>query len=323
MPDSAVSSWPTGTRVWNYLWDCPRARAYVPDIARLVALVAERTQAQRLNLIAFSCGSPLLADALVELREAHPDEDADALQRRFRIANAIFVAADIDLQTFARSHLPAPAELLVEWVRARDGDHLFVYPFAGRHVHEGLGALVAYRLARAAPVTFSWNMNDYGFMLSARRFAQPTVDALRAAFSPDGLLDDLMASLNLGELARRQFREIARVAGLVFQGLPHKAKSLRQLQASSGLIYDVLAEHDPGHVLMRQAVDEVLANQLEYRRLADALAAIARRAIVLEAPRTLTPLSFPLWADFIRGALSTEDWLTRVRAMAERLEATV
>jgi esterase/lipase superfamily enzyme len=107
--DSAVIafSWPTGTRPWNYLFDCPRARAFVPDIARLIALVAEQSQARRLNLIAFSCGSPLLAEALVQLRQAHPDEDRAALQRRYRIANDMYIAADIDLQTFARSHLPA------------------------------------------------------------------------------------------------------------------------------------------------------------------------------------------------------------------------
>lgn len=104
-------SWPTGTSVWNYLTDCPRARAFVPDIARLIALVAERSQAKRVNLVAFSCGSPLLAEALVQLRQAHAGEDAEALQRRYRIANALFVAADIDLQTFARSHLPALTDI--------------------------------------------------------------------------------------------------------------------------------------------------------------------------------------------------------------------
>jgi esterase/lipase superfamily enzyme len=100
-------SWPTGTGALNYLTDCPRARAFVPEIARLIALVAERSRAKRVNLLGFSCGSPLLAEALVRLREGRPDESAQALQRRYRIANAIFVAADIDLQTFARSHLPA------------------------------------------------------------------------------------------------------------------------------------------------------------------------------------------------------------------------
>ncbi|MBV9725701.1 MAG: alpha/beta hydrolase [Gammaproteobacteria bacterium] len=107
--DSAVIafSWPTGTRPWNYLFDCRRARAFVPDIARLIALVAEQSQARRLNVLAFSCGGPLLAEALVQLREAHADEDRTALQQHYRIANGLFIAADIDLQTFARSHLPA------------------------------------------------------------------------------------------------------------------------------------------------------------------------------------------------------------------------
>ena len=100
-------AWPTGTRAWSYLTDCPRARAFVPDIERLITLVAERSKARRLNLIGFSCGSPLLAEALVALRARHPEEDADALQRRYRIANAIFIAADIDLETFARGHVPA------------------------------------------------------------------------------------------------------------------------------------------------------------------------------------------------------------------------
>jgi len=106
-------SWPTGTRVWNYLTDCPRARAFIPDIERLIALVGERSTAKRVNVIAFSCGSPLLAEALVQLRDRHPEDGHEALQRRYRIGNAIFVAADIDLATFARSHVPALAEVAV------------------------------------------------------------------------------------------------------------------------------------------------------------------------------------------------------------------
>jgi len=104
-------SWPTGTQAWSYLTDCPRARAFIPDIARVIALIGERSQAKRVNVVGFSCGSPLLAEALVELRNRHPDEDAAALQRRYRIGNAVFIAADIDLQTFARSHVPALTEI--------------------------------------------------------------------------------------------------------------------------------------------------------------------------------------------------------------------
>jgi len=106
-------SWPTGTRVWNYFLDCRRAQAFVPDIERLIALVSEKTQARRVNLIAFSCGSPLLAEALVKLRARHQEEDHAALQRRYRIGNALFVAADIDLKTFARAHLPAVSDVAV------------------------------------------------------------------------------------------------------------------------------------------------------------------------------------------------------------------
>jgi len=106
-------SWPTGTHFWNYLFDCPRARRYIPEIERLVALIAERSKATRLNLIGFSCGSPLLAEALVHLRERHPEEDHAALQQRYRIGNALFVAADIDLQTFARAQVPALSDLAV------------------------------------------------------------------------------------------------------------------------------------------------------------------------------------------------------------------
>lgn len=127
-------SWPTGTNVWNYFLDCRRARASIPDIERLVALIAERSQARRLNLIAFSCGSPLLAEALVNLRARHPEEDAASLRRRYRIGSAIFVAADIDLATFARSHLPALLDIAARtqvYVSEDDGALKFAALLAG------------------------------------------------------------------------------------------------------------------------------------------------------------------------------------------------
>lgn len=99
--------WPTGTKFWNYVSDCPRARQWISDIARLVALLS-RTQARQVNVLAYSCGSPLLASALARLRAQHPDLDHAALQKRFRIGNVIFAASDVDLKTFAREHV-APA----------------------------------------------------------------------------------------------------------------------------------------------------------------------------------------------------------------------
>jgi len=219
------------------------------------------------------------------------------------------------------SALPTPATLLVETVKTRQGWHVFVFPFAGRAVHEGLSALLALRWARETPNTFGWAVSDYGLVLTAQAEAWPDPVLLGRLLSPDGLMDDLRQGLNLAELSRRQFREVARVAGLLPPSLPGRAaRSLRQLQASSGLLFDVLQRHDPGHVLLAQAEREVIDGQLEVRRLRGVLQRCRERELTLHRPRGLTPLAFPLWAESIRGQLSTEDWRTRVARAAAQLE---
>ena len=220
------------------------------------------------------------------------------------------------------SALPSPESLLAEVARTRQGWHLFLFPFAGRAVHEGLAPLMAMRWAREAPNTFSWAMNDYGLVLSAQGEAWADEALLGRLLAVDGMVEDLRSSLNLAELARRQFRGIARVAGLLPPSLPGRAiRSLRQLQASSSLLFDVLRRHDPGHVLLAQAEREVLEAQLEVQRLRATLERCAHRRLALHRPRGLSPLAFPLWAESIRGQLSTEDWRTRVQRAARQLEA--
>ena len=226
----------------------------------------------------------------------------------------------LDLQV-QLSELPSPDRLLVESVKTRQGWHLFVYPFAGRAVHEGLAALMALRWGREAPNTFGWAVDDYGLVLTAQAQAWPDTALLQRLLAPERLLDDLMHSINVAELARRQFREIARVAGLLPPSLPGRAaRSLRQLQASSSLLFDVLREHDPGHVLLAQAEREVLDVQLEVQHLREVLERCRSRVLALHLPRSLTPLGFPLWAEAIRGQLSTEDWRIRVARAARQLE---
>lgn len=220
------------------------------------------------------------------------------------------------------SALPHPDFLLAEFVPTREGWHLFAYPFAGRAVHEGLAALMALRWSRLAPNTVAFAVNDYGLVLTAQAATAMDEHTLRALLARDGLLEDLEAGLNMTELARRQFREIARVAGLLPPSLPGKAvRSLRQLQASSGLLFDVMREHDPDHLLLHQARREVLEAQLDVRALRALLDRCAARELALHAPASLTPLGFPLWAESVRGTLSTEDWRTRVQRAASRLES--
>jgi ATP-dependent Lhr-like helicase len=192
------------------------------------------------------------------------------------------------------SALPAADELLIERLKSREGHHLFVYPFEGRLVHEGLAALCAYRLSRRAPLTFTLAVNDYGFELLSGDPA-PLEEALaEGLLTPGDLLADVAASLNAIEMAKRQFREIARVAGLLFTGFPGQRKPARHLQASSGLFYEVFARYDPGNLLLHQAHREVMERQLEASRLGQALVRLARarlRRVELARP---SPLGFPL-----------------------------
>ncbi len=217
-----------------------------------------------------------------------------------------------------RSRLPGPDELLVERLKSREGHHLFIYPFEGRLVHEGLAALVAFRLSRSTPISFTLAVNDYGFELLSPDPAP--LEETPGLFAPAGLADDILASLNAAELARRQFREIARVAGLVFTGMPGAAKSAKQIQASSGLLYNVFREYDPGNLLLHQARREVLERQLEQSRLRSTLERInACRLIIVDLLKP-TPLAFPLLVERTRESLSSEKLADRVRRMTREAE---
>jgi len=218
------------------------------------------------------------------------------------------------------SHIPRPDELLVEQVKTREGWHLFAYPFEGRLVHEGLAALTAYRLSRAAPITFSMSSNDYGFELLSP--TEPPIHSIvdGSLFDPRNLIDDINAALNATEMAKRQFRALARIAGLVFPGMPRAGKTARQLQVSSGLFFDVLQRYDPANLLLSQASREVLERQLESTRLGRTLERLSGARIVVTRPKRPTPLAFPLVVDRNRNRVSSETLGDRVRRMQLALE---
>jgi ATP-dependent Lhr-like helicase len=219
------------------------------------------------------------------------------------------------------SIVPAADELLVELIRTRAGHHCFCFPFAGRFVHIGLAALVSWRASRAQPASFSISVNDYGFELLCAEALDWERVFVGGALAVEGLEDDLLESLNAGELARRRFREIARVAGLVFQGYPGERRSTRHLQASSELFFDVFAKHDPGNLLLRQARVEVLEQELELSRLRATLEGLSARALRLRRPPHPTPFAFPLMAERIREKLSTEKVADRVLRITGQLES--
>jgi ATP-dependent helicase Lhr and Lhr-like helicase len=253
-----------------------------------------------------------LADAVLEMmqRAAQGDFFEPELQ-----------AARPMLQTQARlSRIPTPHTVLVETFRSREGYHLYCYPFAGRHVHLGLASLLAWRLTRERPNTFSMSVNDYGFeLVAAAQFdLGPVLD--KRVFSTAGLLHDVLASLNSTELAQRRFREIARVAGLVFSGYPGQPKSTRQLQASSGLFFEVFRRYDKDNLLLDQAEREVLSQELEISRLRATLASVLRKSLEHVELRHPSPMSLPLMVERFREQLTTEQLSSRLDRILSDME---
>lgn len=218
------------------------------------------------------------------------------------------------------SHVPRNNELLIEQIETKDGFHLLVYPFEGRQVHEAMSAILAHRIGQIIPLTFSISMNDYGFELLCD---QPIpVDDTNAndLFTTDNLLSDIQKSVNSTEMARRKFRDIAVIGGLIFQGMPGEKKKARHLQSSASLLFNVFTEYEPGNLLLKQAYHEVLEQQMEEVRLRQAMQRIQNSKIILRFPKQLTPLSFPIVADGLnRNNVSTEKLEDRVRRMQEQL----
>jgi len=217
------------------------------------------------------------------------------------------------------SYMPRENELLIEQIETKDGFHLFVYPFEGRLVHEAMAALLAYRISRITPISFTFAMNDYGFELLSDQPIPLDDTNVYELFSPVGLTADIQRSVNSAEMARRKFRDIAVIGGLIFQGYPGEYAKARHLQSSAGLLFNVFAEYDPRNLLIRQAYNEVMDQQMEERRLRNMLERVSRGKMVLRWPQRLTPFCFPLKVDSMREDLSSEKLEDRVRRMQAQL----
>jgi ATP-dependent Lhr-like helicase len=216
------------------------------------------------------------------------------------------------------SHLPESHEFLIESFKSKEGHHLLFYPFEGRLVHEGMASLLAYRISKIRNASFSIAMNDYGFELLTDEDV-PIEEVLEDAsfFSLDNLIDDIQHSLNANEMARRRFRDIAHIGGLVFTGYPGQPVKNKHLQASTSLLFEVFTEYEPNNLLVRQAYNEALAFQLEEFRLRAALQRIQNQTIILKNIERPTPFAFPIMVDSLgREKLTTETMEERIAKMA-------
>lgn len=214
-----------------------------------------------------------------------------------------------------RSALPALDEFLIEKIETTEGCHCYFYPFEGRLVHEGMAALFAHRIAMLKPMTFSIAMNDYGFELLSDQDIPVEEAVQQGLFTTHQLLDDIHLSVNATEMARKKFREISRIAGLIFPGFPGQQQRERHLQSSVELLFKVFSEYDPKNLLLKQAYQEVLDFQLEEYRLRKALMRIQSQKVVIRYPENPTPFAFPIMVDRFREKLTSEKLEERIKKM--------
>ncbi|MBN8672733.1 MAG: ligase-associated DNA damage response DEXH box helicase [Chitinophagales bacterium] len=283
-----------------------------------MTVLVKKSTAKKSNIPSWVGGRmPLSANLGKKLRESFNEAFQKGKEKRepeLEVLQPLF-----DLQENL-SHVPKANELLIEQIETKDGFHLFVYPFEGRLVHEAMAAILAFRISRIRPITFSFAMNDYGFELLSDQPVPVDDSNVYELFSPDNLFEDIQRSVNSTEMAKRKFRDIAVIGGLIFQGYPGEHKKARHLQSSASLLFKVFAEYEPGNLLLRQAYQEVFDQQMEEVRLRDMLQRIQQSKIVLTFPEQLTPFCFPIKVDSIREDLSSEKLEDRVRKMQAQLE---
>jgi ATP-dependent Lhr-like helicase len=213
------------------------------------------------------------------------------------------------------SIVPDADTFLIEMFKTREGFHAIFYPFEGRFVHEALASLLAYRISLLSPITFSLAYNDYGFELLSDQEIDMDSVIDNNLFTTMHIHQDLQASLNATEMARRKFRDIAVIAGLVFTGYPGKMMKSKHLQGSSQLLFEVFREYEPDNLLFQQAYRETFEHQLEEGRLIKALERIQNQQVVVKRCERPTPFSFPIITDRLRERLSSETLAERIKKM--------
>lgn len=244
--------------------------------------------------------------------------DAKSSEKELKFLHPLLVSQQ------ENSHIPKEDEFLVEKIKTREGFHLFMYPFEGRLLHEIMAALVAYRISKISPISFSMAMNDYGFELFSKLEIPVDDSNIQEILSKENLIKDVLSSVNSTEMARRKFRDIAVISGMVIRNYPGQQKNNKNLQSSAGLIFNVLEDYDPQNLLLKQAYAEVFFQQIDEARLAQAFSRIHDSRIIVKHSNAFTPLSFPIKVDSMRQSLSSEELSARIlrlktEAMKKRL----
>ncbi|MCI5043193.1 MAG: ligase-associated DNA damage response DEXH box helicase [Aquisalinus sp.] len=199
-----------------------------------------------------------------------------------------------------KSVIPKPKELLVETFARKDRHFLVCYPFDGRLAHQSLGMLLTRRLERAGVQPLGFCPTEYALSVWARKDMEE-VD-MTALFDEDMLGDDLETWLADAALMKHTFRNCAIIAGLIERNHIGERKTGRQVTFSADLIYDVLREHEPDHILLKAAWTDAAGGFLDIARLSALLARVQGRLNHIHLPM-VSPLAVPVMMEINREAI--------------------
>ncbi len=277
-------------------------------------VIVKKSKAKQAKIPAWMGGRMSFSAHLSDLLKKALFEDQHKTTREFQSLLPVFE------QQKKESIVPKPDELLIERFETKEGFHTVFYPFEGHAIHEAMASLMAYRISLLNPISFSMSFNDYGFELLSDQAFSPDDFLDNMLFTPDRLFEDLAKSINISEMARRRFRDIAVISGLVFQGYPNKPIKSKHLQSGSQLFFEVFKEYEPDNLLYQQAVEETFDHGMERGRMQLVFEELEQKTIVWKNCSQPTPFSFPLITDRIRSKLSSETVEDRIKKMYLQLE---
>lgn len=218
----------------------------------------------------------------------------------------------------ALSRLPGRNYLLMEETATKEGKHLFIFPFEGQRVHEALASLLSVRMSELSKATFSFAVSEYGLEILAPTDFDFPMDKMRDLLSSKNLAADIQKSLNMTQLAKKQFREISQVSGLIHQNRAGNKRTMKNLQMSSSLIFDVFSAYEPEQPFFHQSYEEVKFFQFQEDRLRTVLEKLEQ--LPFENYKTIrpSPLAFPLIIERVGSRVSSESLQDRLLRMKQR-----
>jgi len=279
-------------------------------------VVVKKSKAKQAKVPAWMGGRMSFSAHLSDLLKSTLQNPAHENSPEFKALAPVFT------QQQKESIVPKPHEFLIERFHTKEGCHTVFYPFEGYAIHEAMASLMAYRISLLSPISFTMSYNDYGFELLSDQAFDSTRFMDNDLFTIQYVLEDLEKSINLSEMARRRFRDIAVISGLVFQGFPNKPIKTKHLQSGSQLFYDVFKDYEPDNLLYNQSLEETFDHGMERGRLLEVFESIQKQTIVWKECTQPTPFSFPLITDRIRSKLSSERVEDRIKKMYLQLDKT-